>query len=226
VHTPPRVRGGLVARGAALVFGLLLFALAIVCQLESKLGLSPWDTLHQGIAKHSPLSFGVANICVGAVVLGIAWALGAKVGLGTVANVILVGAFIVALTEIPQVDSLSDDPLGVRIALLVVAMPLFGIASALYLGAWMGAGPRDSLMVVLGQRSGIRLGVVRAGIELCALALGWALGGTVGIGTVVFALGIGPALEGGMLVLQRSRFGAPAPSPAPPLDLPFASSSG
>jgi uncharacterized membrane protein YczE len=223
VHTPPRVRGGLVARGAALIFGLFLFALAIVCQLESKLGLSPWDTLHQGIAKHSPLSFGVANICVGMVVLGIAWALGAKVGVGTVANVILVGAFIVALTEIPQVDHLSEDPLGVRIALLVVAMPLFGIASALYLGAWMGAGPRDSLMVVLGQRSGIRLGVVRAGIELCALALGWTLGGTVGIGTVVFALGIGPALEGGMWVLQRSRFGASSPA-ATPVPAPLAGS--
>jgi uncharacterized membrane protein YczE len=223
VHTPPRVRGGLVARGAALIFGLFLFALAIVCQLESKLGLSPWDTLHQGIAKHSPLSFGVANICVGMVVLGIAWALGAKVGVGTVANVILVGAFIVALTEIPQVDHLSEDPLGVRIALLVVAMPLFGIASALYLGAWMGAGPRDSLMVVLGQRSGIRLGVVRAGIELCALALGWTLGGTVGIGTVVFALGIGPALEGGMWVLQRSRFGASSPA-ATPVPVPLAGS--
>ena len=223
MHTPPRVRGGLVARGAALIFGLFLFALAIVCQLESKLGLSPWDTLHQGIAKHSPLSFGVANICVGIVVLGIAWALGAKVGVGTVANVILVGAFIVALTEIPQVDHLSEDPLGVRIALLVVAMPLFGIASALYLGAWMGAGPRDSLMVVLGQRSGIRLGVVRAGIELCALALGWTLGGTVGIGTVVFALGIGPALEGGMWVLQRSRFGASSPA-ATPVPAPLAGS--
>ena len=223
MHTPPRVRGGLVARGAALIFGLFLFALAIVCQLESKLGLSPWDTLHQGIAKHSPLSFGVANICVGAVVLGIAWGLGAKVGLGTVANVILVGAFIVALTAIPQVEHLSEDPLGVRIALLVVAMPLFGIATALYLGAWMGAGPRDSLMVVLGQRSGIRLGVVRTAIELCALALGWSLGGAVGIGTAVFALGIGPALEGGMWVLQRSRFGAPAPA-ATPVPAPLAGS--
>ena len=223
MHTPPRVRGGLAARGAALIFGLFLFALAIVCQLESKLGLSPWDTLHQGIANHSPLSFGVANICVGAVVLGIAWALGAKVGIGTVANVILVGAFIVALTAIPQVEDLSEDPLGVRIALLVVAMPLFGIATALYLGAWMGAGPRDSLMVVLGQRSGIRLGVVRTAIELCALALGWSLGGTVGIGTAVFALGIGPALEGGMWVLQRSRFGAPAPG-ATPVPAPLAGS--
>jgi uncharacterized membrane protein YczE len=103
-------------------------------------------------------------------------------------------------------------------------MPIFGIASALYIGAWFGAGPRDSLMVVVGQRTGIRLGVVRAGIELCALAAGWALGGTIGVGTVVFALGIGPALEGGFWVLQRSRFGAPAPAAATPLPAPLAGS--
>jgi uncharacterized protein len=225
VHTPPRVRGGLAARVVALFAGLFLFALAIVCQLEARLGLSPWDTLHQGIAKHSPLSFGVANICVGAAVLGFAWTLGARVGVGTVANALFVGAFIVGLTEIPQVDGLSDDPLGVRIGLLAVSMPLFGIGSALYLGAWLGAGPRDSLMVVIGERGRIRLGVVRAGIELCALAAGFALGGTIGVGTVVFALGIGPALEGGFWVLQRSRFGAPAPAAAA-RELPLASSSG
>jgi uncharacterized protein len=222
VHTPPRVRGALAARLVALFAGLFLFALAVVCQLEAKLGLSPWDTLHQGIAKHSPLSFGVANICVGATVLGVAWALGAKIGVGTVANAVFVGAFIVALTEIPQVEGLSDDSLGVRIGLLAVAMPLFGIGSALYLGAWLGAGPRDSLMVVIGRRTGIRLGVVRAGIELCALAAGFALGGTIGVGTIVFALGIGPALEGGFWVLQRSRFGAPVP--ASPLPAPLAGS--
>jgi uncharacterized membrane protein YczE len=101
-------------------------------------------------------------------------------------------------------------------------MPLFGIGSALYLGAWLGAGPRDSLMVVIGRRTGIRLGVVRAGIELCALAAGFALGGTIGVGTLVFALGIGPALEGGFWVLQRSRFGAPVP--ASPLPAPLAGS--
>jgi uncharacterized protein len=222
VHTPPRVRGGLAARLVALFVGLFLFALGVVCQLESELGLSPWDTLHQGIAKHSSLSFGVANICVGAVVLGVAWALGAKIGVATVANSVFVGAFIVALTAIPQVDHLSADPLSVRIALLAVAMPLFGLGSALYLGAWLGAGPRDSLMVVLGRRTGIRLGVVRAGIELCALAAGFALGGTIGVGTLVFALGIGPALEGGFWVLQRTRFGSPVP--ASPLPAPLAGS--
>jgi uncharacterized membrane protein YczE len=202
-------------RLTALIAGLFLFALAIVCQLESKLGLSPWDTLHQGIAKHTPLSFGVANICVGGVVFAAAWALGAKVGVGTLANVVLVGGFIVGLTAVPAVDHLSNDPLGVRIALLVAAMPLFGIASALYIGAWLGAGPRDSLMVVIGARTGFRLGLVRAGIELCALGAGFALGGKIGIGTVVFALSIGPALETGFWILQESRFGAPPPTPLP-----------
>ncbi len=215
MHTPPRVRGGITARLLTLVFGLFLFAVAIVFQLESKLGLSPWDTLHQGIAKHTPLSFGAANICVGLVVVAFAALLGAKIGVGTVANVVLVGGFIIGLTAIGAVDDLSESPLAVRIVLLAAAMPLFGIASALYLGAWLGAGPRDSLMVVLGRRTGFRLGIVRAGIEITVLAAGWALGGTVGIGTVVFAVGIGPALEGGFWLLQRSRFGAPVATPAP-----------
>ena len=217
MHTPPRVRGGLAARSASLLVGLFLFALAIVCQLESGLGLSPWDVLHQGIAEHTPLSFGAANVVVGVVVMAVAWALGATIGFATVANSVLVGAFVQALTAIGAVDSLADDPLGVRIALLVVAMPIYGVASALYLGAGMGAGPRDSLMVVVGARTHRRLGVVRAGIELLALAVGFALGGTVGIGTVVFAVSIGPALEAGFWLLRRSPVGEPPPlvTPAP-----------
>lgn len=215
MHVPPRVRGGPVARSVWLVLGLLLFALGIVCQLESKLGLSPWDTLHQGIAKHTPLSFGAANVVVGLVVLTIAWALGARIGIATVANAVLIGVFIEGLTAIGSVDRLSESALGVRITLLVVAMPLFGIGSALYLGAWMGAGPRDSLMVVVGARTHLRLGVVRAGIELVALGAGFALGGTVGIGTIVFAVCIGPALEAGFWLLRRSPFGAPPPRATP-----------
>jgi uncharacterized membrane protein YczE len=211
------------ARLTSLVAGLFLFALAIVFQLESKLGLSPWDTLHQGIAKHTPLSFGVANICVGAVVLAAAWALGAKVGGGTVANAVLIGAFIQALTAIPAIDHLSNDSLGVRIALLALSMPIVGLGSALYIGAWFGAGPRDSLMVVLAARTGFRLGIVRTAIELAALGAGFALGGTIGVGTVVFALAIGPAVEAGFWLLQRSRLGEPMPS-VTPLPAPLAGS--
>jgi uncharacterized membrane protein YczE len=215
MHVPPRVLGGLVARWSALLGGLFLFAVAIVCMLEAELGLSPWDVLHQGIADHTPLTFGEANIVVGVFVLALAWGLGAKIGVGTVANAVLVGVFIQGLTAIPAVDSLSEDALGVRIALLAVSMPIFGIASALYIGAYLGAGPRDSLMVVVGARTHLRLGIVRIGIELLALGAGFALGGTIGIGTVVFALGIGPALEGGFWLLERSRFGAAAPLAIP-----------
>jgi uncharacterized protein len=223
MHVPPRVRGGLVARSIALLVGLFLFALAVVLQLESRLGLSPWDVLHQGIAKHTPLTFGEANIVVGMFVLALAWGLGARIGVGTIANAVLVGVFIQGLTAIDWVDGLSDDPLGVRIGLLAVAMVLFGLASALYIGAWMGAGPRDSLMVVLAARTHLRLGIVRAAIELLALAAGFALGGKVGIGTLVFAACIGPALEGGFWVLRRSPVGAPAPAPMP-LPAPLAGS--
>jgi uncharacterized protein len=223
MHVPPRVRGGVAARSVALFVGLFLFAVGIVCQLESGLGLSPWDVLHQGIAEHTPLSFGAANILVGLVVLAVAWALGAKIGFATVANSVFVGAFVQALSAIDAIDGLSGDPLGVRIALLVAAMPIYGIASALYLGAWMGAGPRDSLMVVLGARTHVRLGVVRAAIELLALAAGFGLGGTVGIGTVVFAVTIGLALEGGFWLLQRSPVGAPA-TVATPIPAPLAGS--
>jgi uncharacterized protein len=223
MHVPPRVRGGLVVRSVALFVGLFLFAVGIVCQLESGLGLSPWDVLHQGIAEHTALSFGAANVVVGLIVLAVAWALGATIGFATVANSVFVGTFVQALTAIGAVEGLADDPLGVRIALLVIAMPIYGIASALYLGAWMGAGPRDSLMVVLGARTHLRLGVVRAGIELLALAAGFALGGTVGIGTIVFALTIGPALEAGFWLLRRSPAGAPAQA-ATPIPAPLAGS--
>src|SRR5439155_19884913 len=152
MHAPPRVRGGLAARLVILVAGLFVFATAIVAQLESRLGLSPWDTLHQGIARHTPLSFGRANICVSVVVVVVARLLGARIGIGTLANALLVGGLIQALTAIGPIDRLSDASLGVRIGLLAATMPLIGLGSALYLGAWLGAGPRDSLMVVGGAR--------------------------------------------------------------------------
>jgi uncharacterized membrane protein YczE len=205
-----------------LVAGLFLFAVAIVLQLESELGLSPWDTLHQGLSRHTRLSFGMASVFVSVLVLLLAWRLGARIGIGTVANAVLVGTFIEVLTAIGPVDRLSESPLGVRILLLAVSMVLIGIGSALYLGAWLGAGPRDSLMVVGAERTGLRLGVVRAGLELLALAGGFALGGTIGVGTVVFAVGVGPALEAGFWGFRRSGLAVPVagadnPLPAPPV---------
>ena len=188
----------------SLVFGLFLFAAGIVALLESRLGLSPWDVLHQGIAKHTPLSFGEANIVVGVAVVTAAVLLGARIGVGTVANAVLVGTFVDALLRIDWVRDLEHGQLAVRIGLLAGGIAIIGVGTAFYIGAAMGAGPRDSLMIVLWQRTGFRVGVVRAVIELAALVVGIVLGGTFGIGTVAFALLVGPAVESSFSLLERS----------------------
>jgi uncharacterized membrane protein YczE len=215
LKTHPRVRGGYGARYASLVFGLFMFAVAIVLILESKLGLSPWDVLNQGLSKHSPLSFGMANVAVGVVVLFIGWSLGGRPGVGTVANAVLVGVFIQLLTAIDAVDRLQHDGLGVRIALLVAGIVLIGPASAFYIGADLVAGPRDTLMLVGARRTRFRIGIVRATLEICALAVGIVLGGTFGFGTVLFALLIGPIIEASFAALARTPLAVPSPAPVP-----------
>jgi uncharacterized protein len=172
--------------------------------LESGLGLSPWDVLNQGIAEHTVVSFGTANILVGLAVMVIAWALGARIGLGTVANAVGVGFTVDALLAFDAVGRLSDLPLAGRVALLFGGIALIGVGSALYIGATFGAGPRDSLMLVGAARTKQRIGLVRAELELSALAVGWMLGGTVGIGTLAFALLIGPSIEAAFTLLHRS----------------------
>jgi uncharacterized membrane protein YczE len=209
------VRGGYVARSASLIVGLFVFALGIVFILESKLGLSPWDVLNQGLAKHTPLSFGMANVAVALVVLFLGWSLGGRPGVGTVANALLVGSFIQGLTALDAVTALAHDGLAVRIPLLVLGIVLIGPGSAFYIGADFGAGPRDTLMLVGAQRTGRRVGLVRGVLEICALAIGIVLGGTFGAGTVLFALGVGPIVEASFALLQRSPLAAPLASHTP-----------
>ena len=211
----PRIRGGFALRFGSLVFGLFLFALAIVLTLESRLGLWPWDVLHQGIARHTPLSFGIANVVVGVAVLFMAWALGGRPGIGTLANATLIGLFIQGLTSIDAVAELAHSSLGVRISLLAVGIALAGPGSAFYIGADLGAGPRDTLMLVGAARTGRRIGIVRAAIELTALVAGIALGGTFGVGTVAFALLVGPVVEAGFWVLARSPLAVEEPGQPP-----------
>jgi uncharacterized protein len=204
MREPTRLRGSLSVRLCGLVLGLLLFAAGIVALLESRLGLSAWDVLHQGIARHTPLSFGEANVAVSIGVLGIAWVLGARIGVGTVANALLVGGFVQLLSSLPAVAALAQAPLAARAMLLPVGLVLLGAGSGLYLGAGLGAGPRDSLMVVGARRTPLRIGAVRALIELSALTVGWTLGGTVGIGTLFATVGIGPSVEVAFWLLARS----------------------
>ena len=192
-------------RWIALVSGLGLFAFGIVLLLESRLGLSPWDVLSQGIAKHSPLmSFGNANIASALVVLVVAWRLGARVCPGTVANAILIGLYLDLFLSLGVVKRMGHEPLAVRVLELVVGILLIGGATALYIGAALGAGPRDSLMLVVSRRSGVRVGTVRTAIESAVTVGGFALGGKVGIGTLAFAFGIGSAVEASFWLLARS----------------------
>jgi uncharacterized membrane protein YczE len=197
------------------VTGLFLFALAIVLILESRLGLAPWDVLNQGVSRHTPLSFGTANIAVGVTVLLVAWALGAPPGLGTLANAVLVGAFIDGLLAVPAISDLGDASLGARIALLVVGILLTGPASTLYIGADFGAGPRDTLMLVSARRTGARIGLVRTVLEVTAFAAGAVLGGTFGVGTILFALLVGPIIDGSFELFARSPFARAEASATP-----------
>src|SRR4051794_41466245 len=121
MRAAPVLRGGRVARAVWLVGGLFLCAIGILCFLESRLGLPPWDVLHQGIARHTPLSFGAANQVVGLIVLTVAWALGARVWIGTVANAVLIGGLIILLLPPHPVQALPGSPLGAPLGLLVVA---------------------------------------------------------------------------------------------------------
>ena len=167
--------------------GLLLFGLSIALLVRARLGLDSWDVLHQGLARRAGLPLGWVINGVGLLVL-VAWLpLRQRPGYGTIANVVLVGlATDAALAVLP-----SPGHLAVRWAMLLAAIVINAVATGLYIGAGLGPGPRDGLMTGLAAR-GHSIRVVRTGIELTVLLTGWLLGGTVGLGTVVYALGIGP----------------------------------
>jgi len=189
------LRGSLPLRLVALFAGLLLFAVAIVSMLESQFGLPPWDVLHMGISEHTPLTLGLAGVIVGLVIVVAAWIAGAPPGFGTIANAVVIGLTIDLLSSMEAVEALSESSLLVRVGLVALGIWLFGVGSALYIGAGMGAGPRDSLMLALTKRTGLRIGVVRGSIEVTVLIAGLILGGVAGVGTLALALLVGPSVE-------------------------------
>jgi uncharacterized membrane protein YczE len=177
-----------------LVAGLFCFAFGIMLTLKSDLGLGPWDVFHQGVSRHSGLSFGTASIGVGFGVLLLSWLLGTRPGVGTVANMVLVGLFIDLIEWSGLLPSFAGRPWPARLAVDVLGVAVVGFGSALYIKANLGAGPRDSLMLALARRLRGRVALVRGALELVVLVAGYLLGGTAGLGTLVFALGIGPAV--------------------------------
>ena len=171
--------------------GLALYGVSMALMLRSTLGNMPWDVLHQGIAGRVGWSIGTVAIVVGALVL-LAWIpLRQRPGLGTVSNVVVIGLAVdAALAVVPAPGSLP-----VRVGLLVAGVLLNAVATAAYIGVHLGPGPRDGLMTGLVRRTGRSVRLVRTSIEVAVVATGWLLGGTLGLGTVVYALAIGPLVQ-------------------------------
>ena len=192
----------LVRRIVQLYVGLFLAALGIVLTLRAELGVSPWDVLHAGLAESSGLSFGLVVQLVGAVVLVAGLLLGVRPGFGTLSNLVFVGVFANLLLDSGVAD--GEHALWLRAVLLVLGTALVGVAAALYIGAHLGAGPRDGMMVALHTRFGWSIGWARTLIEASALVVGMLLGGPVGIGTAVFTLSIGPATQTAFTVLRMT----------------------
>jgi len=190
------------------MFGLFLFGFGTGLTVLSALGVPPWDVLHDGIRINTPLTFGQAAILVGFVLIVISVAFGIRPGVGTIANMLFVGLFIDLTLFIGEVWTVDERALWLRAAIMIAGILLVGLGSALYIGAGMGAGPRDSLMVVVGSRTRLSIGIARTLIEGCALVGGALLGGALGLGTALFALTIGPAVQLFFRLLRMDETGA------------------
>ena len=184
--------GRLGRRLPQLVVGLVLYGVSLGMMIRGALGLAPWDVLHSGFVRHVPMTIGQAVVLLSFVVLLLWIPLRERPGIGTVANALIVGfaadATLALLSE--------PGSLPLRVALLVGGIVLNGLATALYIGSQFGRGPRDGLMTGLARRTGLSLRLVRTALEVTVVAIGLLLGGALGLGTVLYALAIGPLVQG------------------------------
>lgn len=176
-----------------LMLGFVLCASSTVFMLNSNLGLSPWDVLHQGIERHSFFTIGWASVVAGVVCLGLGMALGQKLGIGTILNMLIVGPLIDIIIYIDIIPVASNTVVG--IIMMIIGMITMGFGCYLYIGCGLGCGPRDGLMIALSERFNIEIKYIRGVIEIIALGLGYLLGGTVGLGTLISAFGLGYCLQ-------------------------------
>jgi hypothetical protein len=182
---------GMTRRMIQLFLGLALYGISLGLMVRSNLGLDPWDVFHQGLSQRTGISLGMMVNLVGAGVLLLWIPIRQRPGIGTIANVFLIGTFAdISLWLLPPIDNL---PLAW--AMLIGGVVLNGVATGAYLGAGLGPGPRDGLMTGLVKRTGGSVRVIRTSIDVAVLAAGWLLGGTVGLGTVIYAVAIGPIVH-------------------------------
>ncbi len=184
-----------------LYVGLWIYGLGAALQVRAGLGLDPWDVFHQGLSHHIGLAIGTVVIIVGALVLLLWIPLRQAPGLGTVSNVVLVGVSMNVNLELFS----AMHGLWLRGIVLAVSIVLGGVATGMYIGAHFGPGPRDGLMTGLARRTGRSIRLVRTGIELTVLVAGWVLGGSVGVGTIAYALLIGPLAQVFLTMLDTKR---------------------
>jgi uncharacterized membrane protein YczE len=179
-------------RLARLMFGLVLFGFGLALMLIADLGLSPWDVFHQGVSLRTGIPIGTVVIITGLLLL-ITWIpLREKIGIGTIANAIVIGLVLdTALYFLPE----RIDLLAARWVAMLGGVLIVAIGSGYYIGAGLGPGPRDGLMTGITRLTGLPLALVRGVLEVGVLIIGWALGGTIGVGTIVFAFGIGPLVQ-------------------------------
>lgn len=206
----PLTRLLLPGRYVLLVFGLFLYGLSLRAMLDARVGVAPWEVLHLGVTRHLPLSIGMVSVLTGVLIVAFtALRLREPIGPGTVVNVVLIGLFLDLL------GPLVPDPvtLAGRWVQFVLGVALLGLATGTYVAAGLGAGPRDSLILGLSRVTGQDVARVRTGVELVVLALGWGLGGLVGWGTLVFALGSGPAMGAGLALYGLRRRAPPRAAP-------------
>lgn len=182
-----------------LLLGFVIWGLAVALQVRAELGLSPWDVFHQGLGFRLGITIGMAGVVTSVGVLLLWIPLRMKPGIGTVLNALVIGPsadlFLLALPPI--------DDLFLRWVFLLLGILLMGVGSALYLPARLGTGPRDGVMVGLNRKYGFSIRFARTIVEVCALVIGWFLGGTVGLGTLVAALGIGPTIQACLQIRHR-----------------------
>ncbi len=181
----------LTRRLGQLYAGLVLYGFSMALLVRARLGVMPWDVLHQGVARTIGGTLGSVSIVVGALVLLLWIPLRQRPGVGTVSNVLVIGLAVDAsLAVLPHVDGMV-----LRVSLVVAGVLLNAVATAAYIGVRLGPGPRDGLMTGLVRRTGRSVRVVRTSIEVVVVASGWLLGGTLGVATVLYALAIGPLVQ-------------------------------